>query len=561
VSERLSNRRIRLLLGLFALVFAATLARAVWLQGVQASTLERMAARQQEDTTAIPAGRGTIFDRTGEPLAIGEQATTVYADPRRVKNPRKVALAAAKVLGLDANELYPLLADRSRHFVYVKRKADPAKAAELEQRDLEGLGFYPEELRFYPQRGVAAHVLGFAGVDNDGLDGLERALNRPLAGRPGSQTTVTDPAGRVIDVIATKPERAGDDVFLTIDHRIQSKAESVLGETVRRWGAKGGTAIVLDPRTGAVLAMAVAPGFDANKFSSASPARRRNRAVTDLYEPGSTFKVVTVAAALSEKIVTPRTPFTLASSIRVADRIIHEHEPRATQRMTVAQILSQSSNVGTVTLAQMLARSRVESWIARFGFGKQTGIDAPGESRGLLPTYWSGSTIGNVPIGQGIGVTGIQMAAAYGAIANGGVLHKPRLVERIGAKPQSTDKGRRVISRTVSAQMMAMLRDVVSAEGGTGALAAVPGYTVAGKTGTAAKPIPGGYSTSRYVASFVGVVPAKDPRLVVLVSIDEPRGVIWGGVVAAPAFAEIARSSLVELEIAPDATPGSAATR
>jgi cell division protein FtsI/penicillin-binding protein 2 len=561
VSERLSNRRIRLLLGLFALVFAATLARAVWLQAVQASTLKQAASRQQEDTTAIPAGRGTIFDRTGEPLAIGEQATTVYADPRRVKNPRKVALAAAKVLGLDANELYPLLADRSRHFVYVKRKADPAKAAELEQRDLEGLGFYPEELRFYPQRGVAAHVLGFAGVDNDGLDGLERALNRPLAGRPGSQTTVTDPAGRVIDVIATKPERAGDDVVLTIDHRIQSKAESVLGETVRRWGAKGGTAIVLDPRTGAVLAMAVAPGFDANTFSSASPARRRNRAVTDLYEPGSTFKVVTVAAALSEKIVTPTTPFTLASSIRVADRIIHEHEPRATQRMTVAQILSQSSNVGTVTLAQMLARSRVESWIAKFGFGKQTGIDAPGESRGLLPTYWSGSTIGNVPIGQGIGVTGIQMAAAYGAIANGGVLHKPRLVERIGTEQQSTDKGRRVISRTVSAQMMAMLRDVVSAEGGTGALAALPGYTVAGKTGTAAKPVPGGYSTSRYVASFVGVVPAKDPRLVVLVSIDEPRGVIWGGVVAAPAFAEIARSSLVELEIAPDAAPGSAATR
>ncbi len=561
MTERLSNRRIRLLLGLFALVFAATLARAVWLQGVQASTLERIAARQQEDTTEIPAGRGTIFDRTGEPLAIGEQATTIYADPRRVKNPRRVALAAATVLGLDADKLYPLLADRSRHFVYLKRKADPAKAAELEQKNLEGLGFYPEEMRFYPQRSVAAHVLGFAGLDNDGLDGLERSLNKPLAGKPGSQTTVTDPTGRVIDVLATQPERPGDDVFLTIDHRIQASAESVLRQTVTRWNAKGGTAIVLDPRTGAVLAMAVAPVFDANTFSSASPARRRNRAVTDLYEPGSTFKVVTVAAALSEKIVTPTTPFTLASSIRVADRIIHEHEPRPTQRMTVAQILAQSSNIGTITLAQQLGRSRVESWIDRFGFGKQTGIDAPGESRGLLPSYWSGSTIGNVPIGQGIGVTAIQMAAAYGAIANGGVLEAPRLVERVGSKVNRKGKGKRVLSRTVSAQMMAMLRDVVSAEGGTGALAAVPGYTVAGKTGTAAKPIPGGYSTSRYVASFVGVVPAKEPRLVVLVSVDEPRGVIWGGVVAAPAFAEIARSSLVELEIAPDATSGSEAAR
>ncbi len=357
VSERSSNRRIRLLLGLFALVFAGTLGRAIWLQGIQASTLEGMAARQQEHTTEIPAGRGTIYDRKGEPLAIGEQATTIYADPRLMREPRRVAAAAAKVLGIDAEALYPLLADRSRHFVYVKRKADPAKAAELEKQKLTGLGYYAEEQRYYPQRGVAAHVLGYAGVDNDGLEGLERSLDKQLIGKPGSQTTITDPAGRVIDVIATKPERAGDDVFLTIDHRIQANAESVLRETVKRWGAKAGNAIVLDPRTGAVLAMAVAPGYDANRFSTASADRRRNRSVTDVYEPGSTFKVVTVAASLSEKIVTPKTAFTLASSIRVADRIIHEHEPRPTQRMTVAQILSQSSNIGTITLAQMLGRS------------------------------------------------------------------------------------------------------------------------------------------------------------------------------------------------------------
>ena len=268
-----------------------------------------------------------------------------------------------------------------------------------------------------------------------------------------------------------------------------------------------------------------------------------------------------MAAALSEKLVTPTTPFVLASSIQVADRIIHEHEPRPTERMTVAQILARSSNIGTITLAQLLGRERVESWIDRFGFGQPTGIDYPGESQGLLPGYWSGSTIGNVPIGQGIGVTPIQMAAAYGAIANDGVYRTPYVVKRIGNAPHRRSAARRVLSKTVSAQMMAMLRDVVSAEGGTGAAAAVPGYTVAGKTGTAAKPVPGGYSTSRYVASFVGVVPAKNPRLVVLVSIDEPRGAIWGGVVAAPAFSDIARSSLVELEIAPDATPDSAATR
>jgi cell division protein FtsI/penicillin-binding protein 2 len=555
VTPRTSNRRIRLLLCLFAFVFAGTLARAVWIQGVQAGTLERMAARQHVETEAIPAGRGTIFDRTGEPLAIGEQATTVYADPREVKDPRKVAIAAARTLGVDANELYPLLADRSRHFVYVERKADPLKAAKLEKQALPGLGFYSEERRTYPQRAVASHVLGFAGVDNEGLEGLEKTLDRQLAGRPGSQTIVRDPFGHAIDVIETKAEQPGSDIFLTIDHRIQANAEAVLRATVQKWGAKAATAIVLDPHTGAVLAMANAPSFDANKFGTAGPDRRRNRAITDTYEPGSTFKLVTVSGALSEKLVAPSTRFTLATSIQVADRIIHEHEPRATQTMSVAQILSESSNVGTITLAQLLGKNRLLSWIDRFGFGKPTGIDYPGESRGILPGYWSGSTIGNVPIGQGIAVTPLQMAAAYGAIANGGILHQPYLVDRIGERRTPRAAARRVVSETVSAQVMTMLRDVVSAEGGTGAAAAVEGYTVAGKTGTAAKPEPGGYSTSRYVASFAGVVPAKDPRLVILVSVDEPRQAIWGGVVAAPAFSQIARFGLQYLEVAPDAQP------
>ena len=555
MTVRASNRRIRLLLCLFALVFAGTLARAVWLQAVQAGTLERMATRQHVETEKIPAGRGTIFDRTGEPLAIGEQATTVYADPREVKNPRNVAIAAARALDLDANELYPQLADRTRHFVYVQRKADPIAAAKLAKLNLPGLGFYPEERRTYPQHSVASHVLGYAGVDNDGLEGLEKTLERSLAGKPGSQTIVRDPFGRAIDVIGTKPERPGSDVFLTIDHRIQANAEAVLRATVKQWNAKAATAVVLDPHTGAVLAMATAPSFDANKFSAASADRRRNRAITDTYEPGSTFKLVTVSGALSEKLVAPSTKFRLETSIQVADRIIHEHDPRPTQTMSVAQILSESSNVGTITLAQLLGKDKLLNWIGRFGFGHPTGVDFPGESPGILPGYWSGSTIGNVPIGQGIAVTPLQMAAAYGAIANGGTLHKPYLIDRIGGERRQRPAGSRVVSDTVSAQVMTMLRDVVSAEGGTGAAAAVPGYTVAGKTGTAAKPEPGGYSTSRYVASFVGVVPAKDPRLVILVSVDEPRLAIWGGVVAAPAFSKIAQFGLQYVEVAPDADP------
>ena len=272
---------------------------------------------------------------------------------------------------------------------------------------------------------------------------------------------------------------------------------------------------------------------------------QRNRAVTDTYEPGSTLKVVTVAGALSEGLVSPTTEFTLQPKIQVSDRVIHEAHRTRTERMTVAGILAQSSNVGTITLAQMLGRERLTAWLGRFGFGRKTGIDFPGETAGILPSYWSGSTIGTLPIGHGIAVTPVQMAAAYAAVANGGVWIKPHLVMN------GRVKKRRVMTQQVSGQLMAMMRDVVLE--GTGTEAAVEGYQVAGKTGTAAKPDPrGGYSTSRYVASFVGAVPASDPRLVVLVTVDEPS-TIWGGTVAAPAFQQIARFALQYLEIPPDA--------
>ncbi|MFN2467617.1 MAG: peptidoglycan D,D-transpeptidase FtsI family protein [Gaiellaceae bacterium] len=551
--ERLANRRIRLLLALFVLAFGATLARAFWLQAVRAQALGHRAASQHREAITLPAGRGTMVDRTGVQLAIGEEATTVYANPREVAQPRAVARAAGRALGLEPEALYPLLVDRSRGFVYLQRKADPARAAAFRLQKPAGVGFYAEERRTYPQRTVAAQVLGFAGVDNRGLTGLELALDRTLAGRPGRQIVVKDPLGRVIDVVGFRPEEPGRDVVLTLDHTVQANAEAVLRTTVRKWRARSATAVVLDPRTGAVLAMAIAPGFDANSYPSAPRALQRNRAVTDTYEPGSTYKLVTVAAALTEKLVTPSTAYTLPYSIQVADRVIHEAEERDTETMSVAQILSRSSNVGAVTLAQQLGKERLARWIARFGFGRATGIDFPGESRGIVlpPERWSGSTIGNVPIGQGIAVTPIQMAAAYAAIANGGVAIRPHLVDRVAGFPRPRTERRRVVPRVVAAQLNTMLRLVVTE--GTGTMAAVPGYTVAGKTGTAAKPqSDGGYSDSRYVASFVGFVPATKPRLVILVTVDEPRGAIWGGVVAAPAFAEIARFNLQYLEVQPD---------
>lgn len=550
--HRRSNHRIRVLVVLFGLLFAVALGRAAWIQAVHHDRFAAMASTQQRETIEIPAGRGTIYDRTGEPLAIGEQATTVYADPRNVADAQKAAVVAGKLLALDPVALYPELKDRSRAFVYVARKADPSRAASLEKRGIPGLGFYPEELRAYPQGAVAAHVLGFAGTDNRGLDGLERSLDKTLAGRSGFETVVKDPFGRAIDVVTSRPERPGKNVTLTLDHQIQANAEQVLARTVQRFGAKGAAAIVLDPRTGAVLAMANYPTFNANRFAAASPDARRNRAVTDMYEPGSTFKIVTIAGALEDRVVTPRSTFTLAPTIQVADRVIHEAHIRGTQRMTVKQILSESSNVGTITIAEKLGAGELASWIKRFGFGKRTGIDYPGESPGLvLPLdEWSGSTRGTVPIGQGIAVTPLQMVAAYAAIGNGGVMHTPRLVEKVGQAKPKRNVGQRVVSRHTANSMMSMFRDVVVE--GTGTEAAIPGYTVAGKTGTAQKAENGRY-VRKYVASFVGLVPAKKPRLAILVMVDEPHGNIYGGVVAAPAFRDIARFDLQYLEVPPDA--------
>jgi cell division protein FtsI/penicillin-binding protein 2 len=551
---RLANRRIRLLLAVFVFAFAALFLRAAWLQGVRAQDLGRLAQSQHRATVVDPGGRGTIYDRAGVQLAIGRQATTIYANPRQIHDPRAVALAAGKTLRLDPADLYPLLADRSRGFVYLARKADPKRAKLLERQQILGLGFVPEEQRVYPQGRVAAHVLGYAGTDNRGLAGLELAIDETLRGRPGRQTIVRDPSGRAIEVISSTAAEEGHDVYLTIDHTLQANAETVLRATVKRWQAKGASAVVLDPRTGGILAMAVERGYDANRYPEASRDLQRNRAVTDTYEPGSTFKVVTVSAVLSERLVSPNTAFTLPYEINVADRVIHDAHPRGTERMTVDEIISRSSNVGTITLAQLLGTHRLADWVERFGFGQKSGIDFPGETRGIVPPLerWSGSTIGTLPIGHGIAVTPVQMAAAYAAVANEGVWLRPHLVERIGAEDRPSVAARRVLSRPVARQVMSMMRDVVVE--GTGQEAALPGYQVAGKTGTAAKPDPdGGYSTSRYVASFVGVVPATAPRLVVLVTVDEPQGAIWGGVIAAPAFQDIARFGLQYLEIPPDA--------
>ena len=380
MTAKLPNRRIRLLLAVFVVAFAAMFVRAAWLQAVRAQDLGRLAQSQHRTTVVDPGGRGTIFDRRGIQLAIGRQATTVYANPRQIADPEAVAAVVAKTLGLHAEEVEQLLSDDSRGFVYVARKADPKRAKLLERQKIVGLGFLSEEKRIYPQGHVAAQVLGYAGTDNRGLSGLEIGLDRVLRGRPGREEIVRDPSGRAISVLSSTAAEEGQDVHLTIDHTLQANAEAVLRQTIERWQAESASAVVLDPRTGGLLAMAVERGYDANRFPIVPKDLQRNRTVTDTYEPGSTFKVVTVSAALSEGLVTPRTVFTLPYELQVADRRIRDAHERGTERMTVDEIISKSSNVGTITLAQALGSKRLAAWVKRFGFGSETGIDFPGQT-------------------------------------------------------------------------------------------------------------------------------------------------------------------------------------
>ena len=553
MKTRVVNSRLRLLLLAIFLTFAALFARAAWLQTVRASTLTSLAQKQTKFDLTLPASRGTIYDRNGVSLAIGEQATDVIADPMQISDPRHEARIAAKVLGIPLRPLYQELADRSRGFVYVERKADPKKAAALSKRQLTGFTFESDEKRVYPQGTVAAPVLGYAGLDNTGLAGLEQELNKQLAGAPGSATVVRDATGQAVNTIQQRPAHNGRSVFLTLDSHIQANAEQVLEQTVREWHAKDATAIVLDPRTGAILAMAQEPGFNDNDYpAAAAHGLALDHAVNDAFEPGSVFKVVTIGGALSQHDITPSTRIVVPGSLQVSDRVIHDAEPHGTETLQVRQILQRSSNIGTDEIAaRYLGESGLKKWMARFGFGRLTGIDYPGESKGILPSYWSGSTIGTVPIGQGVSVTSIQLASVYAAIANGGEWIQPHLVDHVVGEPSPKLHRRRILAPAVDRQLRTMLKGVVSDQG-TAELAAIPGYTVAGKTGTAQKPGPNGYIPGAYVATFVGMAPASNPGLVVLVSVDEPHGQIYGGTVAAPAFEQIASFDLQYLEVPPN---------
>jgi cell division protein FtsI (penicillin-binding protein 3) len=550
---RLVNQRIGLLFAAFFLCFSIVIARALWLQGVRGGALASEATSQQTETVTVPGLRGRILDRRGQELAVSEDAASVYATPYQVKDPERTASRLAPVLGLSSDDLLKGLTAQSG-FSYLAHKVDVPTAEKVKQMNIAGIGTLPDSKRTYPQGDLASQVLGAVGADGQGLTGLEAGEQSVLGGSDGEERIVKDARGEPIRLDTVKPASNGEDIKTTLDSAIQAKTEQVIAAVGQQYAAKGATAIVMDPRNAQILAMANWPAVDLTDLSNASSSELQNMATGFTYEPGSTFKAFTVAGALEDHVVTPDSTFHLEPTIQVADRTIEDAEPRGPVDLSVAQILAQSSNVGAVTVALKLGATKFSHWVSRFGFGRPTGLQYPAEERGIVPSYadYSGSSIGNLPIGQGLSVTPVQMMAGYAAIANGGILRRPQLLEQVDGQPVDEPAGRRVLKPQVAAQVRQMLEGVL-APGGTASEVSVPGYTLAGKTGTAQVAENGGYSDTKFIASFVGFAPAQNPRLLVAVIVDEPQGTdYYGGSVAAPAFGEIASFALPYLGIPPD---------
>jgi cell division protein FtsI (penicillin-binding protein 3) len=551
-------RRLLALFTLLVMALVGVVVRLGVLQVREASGYVELGWDQRVRTVTLAADRGEIVDRNGAPLALSLEARDVYADPRYVTDPAGEAAAIADVLGwarAQERELRAQLhADGS--FVYVARRVDRELADEIAAEDLPGIGFLPSSARYYPGGSLAAQVLGFTDVDGVGIAGLEKQHDALLAGTPGGRTSELSPLGQVIpgglDVIDHPVE--GDDIVLTIDREIQFQAEQYLRRAVKENRAAGGTIVVMDPGSGDIYAMASHPWFDANRVADFDPASYRNRAVTDLWEPGSVNKIITAAAALQSGAVDLTDVFTVPSTREVDGFTIHDSHPHSEMRMTLADIIAESSNIGSSLVADHVGTDRMAAFISRFGFGEVTGVGFPGEQAGLVPhvSTWTAARRATVSFGSGLAVTPLQMASVYATIANDGVFVQPRLVRaRRDAGGTVRDVPppvtRRVIARRTAEVLTQMLAYAVAE--GTGANARIPGYQVAGKTGTAKKLVDEQY-VHRYVASFIGFLPASEPRVVVAAILDEPA-TVYGGVAAAPLFQDVARYAIQRLGIEP----------
>lgn len=545
---------------LFLAMFLVIAGRAFQLQVLQGEKLMRLGERQHLKEWIVLPKRGALLDRAGEPLALSMESQSVYARPHRVQDPEQLSQGLARILNLRAADVkQKLISDKP--FVWIKRQVSSPEAEKIQALNPTGIGMFYEPNRYYPQNQLAGQLIGFVGRDSEGLEGLELKYNDYIRGEAGSSVTERDALGRRVLVQGVEGLRIppGSDVHLTLNTSIQHIAEKELEATILKYRAKSGVAIVIEPFTGEVLALANYPTFDPNNYSKQSADQRRNRAVTDSFEPGSTFKTILAAAALEEGVVGKEDLFYCEmGKYPYAGKVIHDTHPHGW--LSFAKILQVSSNIGFTKVAQKLKKDRYYRYIEKFGFGQVTGIDVPGEVPGLLrkPESWSAIDLATHAFGQGISATPLQMVMAYAAIANGGFLMRPYVTRRV-VSPQGEivleiqpHVVRRVISEKTARSLASILKDVTN-EGGTGVMANVDGFEVAGKTGTAQKadPVHGGYAAKKRVASFVGFVPANDPRLVALVLIDEPEVNVYGGVVAAPAFRNIAQAALRHLAVAP----------
>jgi len=542
--------------------FVLLAARVVQVQGISADRYSAFGESQRIRDVALPADRGAIFDRDGRDLALTVRQSTVVADPRLVTDPLGAAQALAPVLGADPAMLRDRLT-RDAGFVYLARTVNDDVAARVKALALPGVSLVQEPERFLPAGDLALPLLGKVGTDNNGLSGLETQYEKRLAGKPGMIVVERDPRGGDIPggVRQFDPSARGDDLVLTLDRSLQYETERALSAEIVSSHSKAGTAIVMQTRTGEVLALA-----NLQAGVNGGPPRQadKNMAVTNVFEPGSVNKVITISAALQEGIIKPNDVLDVPGTIKVADHVFSEHDPHPLVKWSVTDIMANSSNVGSIMIGQRVGKDRIDRYLRDYGFGTKTGLGFPGESRGILldPRKWSGTSIGTVPIGQGLAVTSMQMLAAYNAVANGGTWIAPKMVRATvdtdGRRhPTPPSDTRQVVSARTAQQVTAMLSEVVRV--GTGTAAAVDGYKVAGKTGTARKPLEGarGYQAGAYVASFAGFVPAERPEFSIIVVLDQPTP-IYGGLVAAPVFSQVARYALRQYQVPPpppDAPP------
>jgi cell division protein FtsI (penicillin-binding protein 3) len=556
------KKNIRFIGLFFIIAFFIMASRAYFLQMLTSSQLSKRIQNQYKSKISLTPRRGTIYDRNAMELAVSIDVQSLFARPHLVKDAKSVAKKLSSVLETSQTEILKKLT-RKKSFVWIKRKLTPLQAEKITLLKIDGLGFVKETQRFYPNKKLAGQVIGFAGIDNQGLEGLELEYDSILKGKQRELHVDRDALGRYLFIEGiTSDQIQGHDIVLTIDKNIQYIAERELQAAVSISQAKNGIAVVMEPWTGEVLALAIVPLFNPNQFSESKPEIWRNRAVTDAFEPGSTFKTFLVASALQEGITKPKDIFFCENgSYRVANKTIHDLHPHGW--LTVARILKYSSNIGISKISRHLGKELFYQYIRKFGFGEETGIQFPIEASGFVPLPYrlSEHTQSAIGFGQGISVTPLQLACAYSAIANGGLLMRPYFVKKIiDSKGMTVQKNvpfirHRVVSEKTALTVKKILKSVVS-KGGTGEKAAVAGFTVAGKTGTSQK-IENNkerYSSKKTVASFVGFAPADSPRITILVIIDEPQRMTYGGEIAAPTFSRMSHLILNYLHVAPDST-------